>query len=57
MSERITESTVAQIAGNLMSAYECYDLLITERELAAQAVVAMARAIVAEVQRTAEAKP
>lgn len=52
MNKRDYDSTVARIAGNIMSAYECYDLTPAERQQAAEAVVAMARAIVAETKRT-----
>lgn len=46
------DSTVARIAGNIMSGYEWYDLTPRERDEFAAEAVAMARAIVAETQRT-----
>lgn len=46
------DSTVARIAGNIASAHECYDLTPAQRQIAAEAFVAMARAIVAETERT-----
>lgn len=53
MSERKKyDSTVARIAGNIASAHECYDLTPAERERAAEAFVAMARAIVEETIRS-----
>lgn len=46
------DSTVARIAGNLMSGYEWYDLTPRERDEFAFEAVAMARAIIAETERT-----
>ena len=58
-SDRMSESTVARIAGNLLSGFpfDEYDADNTIRLIAE--AVAMARGIVAEVWRTAtgEAKP
>lgn len=49
-SDRISESTIARIAGNLMSGY--VEVHLARRLEAVQRAVAMAREIAAEVQRT-----
>jgi hypothetical protein len=55
-SDRISESTVARIAGNLLSGYAGFYVVDADdqprREDVVQQAVAMARLIVAEVQRT-----
>lgn len=52
MSKRLYDSTIARIAGNIMSGYEWYDLTPRERDEFAAEAVAMARAIVEETKRT-----
>jgi hypothetical protein len=52
MAAKKYDRTIARMAGNLLSGYEIYDLLPSERQGVAAAAVAMARAIVAECERT-----
>ena len=51
-STRTYNSTVARIAGNILSAHQWYDLTPAERAGIVGDAVALARAVVAETQRT-----
>ncbi len=57
-SDRISESTIARIAGNILSGLKAPDMSTpSQRQYAAQLAVTMARAIAAEVERTAPKDP
>jgi hypothetical protein len=51
MQKRDYDGTVARIAGNMLSAYEWYDLSPLQRQALAAEAVTLARFIVTETKR------